>query len=73
MTLTAQAEKQKKLTTAKLEADVMTGALAGHMQAFAKGVLSNPQAYNEHHAHKLRNAAQLARDAADLIDLERKK
>lgn len=73
MSLTAQAEKRKVEATAELKAEVLTGELSGRMIALATAVVSNPKAFNAHQAHKLRNAAQLAGDAADLIDLERTK
>lgn len=72
MTLTRQAEKAKVRMRSRLEADVMTGALAGHMLSMARTVTADPAAFNEHHAAKLRDAAQLACDAAALIDMERK-
>ena len=69
--LSVHIDRKKQTTTAELQAEVYVGELAGRMQEMARAVVANPQAFNGHHAHKLRNAAQLAGDAADLIDMER--
>lgn len=70
MSLTAQAEKQKKRTTAQLVAEVAVGDLSGRMLALAEAVTSEPHNFTSEHAAKLRNAAQVAVSAAELIALE---
>lgn len=53
---------------AQLAAEVATGALSGHMLAVARQVSGNPKSFSPDDAAKLRNAAQVAQSAADLID-----
>lgn len=68
MGLMAQAQKQKRITTAALEAHVAATALSGHMREVAEKVNADPQSFSSEDAAKLRNAAQVASSAADLID-----
>jgi hypothetical protein len=66
MTLTHAADRAKKRTTAELHTDALTSRMIG----LAEAVTTCPQAFTEHHAAKLRNAAQVAVSAAELIALE---
>ena len=61
-------ERQKARTTEELEAHVAAGELSGRMRVVAQMVSANPQSFSGEDAAKLRNAAQVAGAAADLID-----
>lgn len=59
-------ERQKLRMTAALRTD----DLANRMEALADAVTTFPQGFTIHHAARLRNAAQVATAAAELIALE---
>lgn len=67
------ATRRKAETTAELKAEVATGELSGRMLELARAVTEAPQDFTIHHAHKLRNACNVALGAADLIELEHTK
>ena len=71
--LTIHLERRKAKTTAQLVADVSVGDLSGRMLALAEAVTSEPHNFTRAHAAKLRDAAQVAVSAAELIDLEKAK
>ncbi|MFN3169263.1 MAG: hypothetical protein ACE37E_01060 [Hyphomicrobiales bacterium] len=66
MTRPIYPERQK----ARMTAEIQTGELSGRMLSFAEAVKANPKAFNVEHVRKLRNAAQIAVSAAELIELE---
>lgn len=59
-------KRQKQCMTAGLRTD----DLANRMEALADAVTTFPQGFTIQHAAKLRNAAQVATAAAELIALE---
>lgn len=69
MSLYHHANEQLKRTTAELHTD----ALSERMEALAAAVTTCPEAFSIHHVAKLRNAAQVAVSAAELIALENEK
>jgi hypothetical protein len=73
MNLTKQAEIQKAKTTAALTADLAADNLEQRMLALASAVTTAPFAFDAGHVGRLRNAAQVASGAADLIEMELKK
>ena len=71
--LTIHLDRKKKRTTAQLVADVSVGDLSGRMLALAEAVTSEPRNFTLAHAAKLRDAAQVAVSAAELITREQAK